>query len=269
MAGKTAAGWKQRDIATALGVTEGAVSQWLKEAREGGEGGRRPRGKRGVKPRLSAEQGQRLVDLLGQGASHFGFGDAVWTQARVAWLIEKEFGVRYHPAHVGRILKQFQWSRQKPVQRASQRDEQAIGKMAGSRKKARLEGWTVIFIDESGFYLLRQLSRLTRRVGNPPHLAGVPLSWDHLSVIGALTWEGQVVMQVQQHTVKSGDIVAFLRQLLAHFSGKLLVIWDGLPAHRSQAVKTFLRQEAEGPWGWNACRLMPLTSIRLKACGCI
>jgi len=102
--------------------------------REGGEGGRRPREKRGVKPRLSAEQGQRLVDLLGQGASHFGFGDAVWTQARVAWLIEKEFGVRYHPAHVGRILKQLQWSRQKPVQRASQRDEQAI-------ERWRLERW--------------------------------------------------------------------------------------------------------------------------------
>lgn len=117
--------------------------------------------------------------------------------------------------------------------------------MAGARKKARLEGWTVIFIDESGFYLLPAVVKTYAPRGQTPILQ-VPLSWDHLSVIGALTWEGQVVMQVQQHTVKSGDIVAFLRQLLAHFSGKLLVIWDGLPAHRSQAVKTFLREEAEG-----------------------
>jgi len=44
----------------------------------------------------------------------------------VAWLIQREFGVRYHPAHVGRLLKRLKWSRQKPVERATQRDEEAI-----------------------------------------------------------------------------------------------------------------------------------------------
>jgi transposase len=129
-----AQGWKQRDIAAAFDVTEGAVSQWLKQAAEGGGETVRRRGKRGVKPKLSAEQLHRLPDLLRQGATHFGFGDAVWTQGRVAWLIEQQFGVRYHPAHVGRLLKQLKWSRQKPVERASQRDEVAI-------ERWRLEKW--------------------------------------------------------------------------------------------------------------------------------
>jgi transposase len=51
----------------------------------------------------------------------------------VAWLIEREFGVRYHPAHVGRILKRLGWSRQKPVKRAAQRDEGAIEQWRGEK----------------------------------------------------------------------------------------------------------------------------------------
>ena len=100
-----------------------------------------------------------------------------------------------------------------------------------------------MFVDESGFYRLLDVVKTYAPRGQTPLLRG-PLSWDHLSLIGALTLRGEVVMQVQQHSVKSVNVIAFLRQLLGHFSGKLLLIWDGLPAHRSQAVKTFLRQEA-------------------------
>jgi transposase len=119
-------GWKQRDIAAAFGVTEGAVSQWLKRAAEGGVEALRRRDGRGAKPKLKSEQLKRLVDCLEQGAKTFGFADAVWTQPRVAWLIEREFGVKYHPSHVGRLLKQVGWSRQQPQLRASQRDETVI-----------------------------------------------------------------------------------------------------------------------------------------------
>ena len=69
---------------------------------------------------------KRLVGLLKQGAEHFGFRGDVWTQPRVAELTKREFGVSYHPHHVGRILKKINWSRQTPEQRASQRDEAAI-----------------------------------------------------------------------------------------------------------------------------------------------
>jgi transposase len=119
-------GWKQGDIAEALGVTPGAVSQWMKRAREDGAEALRSRRGGGPKPRLSSEQLSRLPDLLNKGAEHFGFRGDVWTQPRVAKLIEREFGVLYHPAHVGRILKAINWSRQKPITRASQRDEAAI-----------------------------------------------------------------------------------------------------------------------------------------------
>jgi len=121
-------GWKQKDIAAALGVSEGAVSQWLRKGREGGAEALSSRRGGGPKPRLSSAQLSQLPTLLSQGAEHFGFRGAVWTRGRVATVIKREFGVMYTPVHVGRLLKKVGWSRQKPVERASQRDETAIAR---------------------------------------------------------------------------------------------------------------------------------------------
>jgi transposase len=120
-------GWKQHEIAAALGVTQGAVSQWLRRATEGGgvEALRRRKAP-GATPRLTAEQRARLPELLAAGAEAYGFRGEVWTCARVAEVIRKEFGVSYHPAHVSRLLKKLRLSLQKPARRADQRDEEAI-----------------------------------------------------------------------------------------------------------------------------------------------
>jgi transposase len=64
--------------------------------------------------------------LLRQGAEAFGFRGAVWTCRRVAGLIAEQFGVRYHRAHVSRLLRRLGWTPQKPIIRATQRDAEAI-----------------------------------------------------------------------------------------------------------------------------------------------
>jgi len=130
-------GWKQKDIAEALSVTPGAVSLWMGRAARDGPEALRRQPRPGAPPRLNEEQLNRLPELLKKGAEHFGFRGDVWTQPRVAKLIEREFGVAYHPSHVGRILKAIEWSRQKPVTRASQRDEAAI-------ERWRTEQWLAI-----------------------------------------------------------------------------------------------------------------------------
>ena len=120
------AGWSGRAIARALGVTPGAVSQWLKRAREGGAQALVHRMPPGRVSRLSAEQKAELVYLLEQGAEAHGFPGNVWTTKRVASLIKHAFGVRYHPAHMSRLLREIGWSVQKPLRRATQRNEAAI-----------------------------------------------------------------------------------------------------------------------------------------------
>lgn len=72
----------------------------------------------------------------------------------------------------------------------------------------------------------------------------VPLKWEHLSVIGAITPQGQLFHQVYDHAISKVEVVQFLRYLLRQIKGKLLVIWDGLPAHRSRLVKQFLAEGA-------------------------
>ena len=121
-------GWSQQRIAEALGVSKGAVSQWMKRARDGGGGPqalkRRPAP--GATPRLSDQERARLPELLAQGAPAHGFRGEVWTCERVATVIRKEFGVSYHPAHVSRVVRALGLSLQKPQRRAKQRDEEAI-----------------------------------------------------------------------------------------------------------------------------------------------
>jgi len=136
-------GWKQRDIAEALGVSQGAVSQWVSLGEGSGVAAlytqpRKPRDRR-----LGAEQLARVPELLERGAEHFGFRGEVWTRKRIVAVIKQEFGVSYTPVHVGRILKQMRWSSQKPVARASQRNETAI-------EQWRVETWPALQKKPSG-----------------------------------------------------------------------------------------------------------------------
>jgi transposase len=135
-------GWTQRHIAEALGVTQGAVSQWLHRAATQGVAALAAHPSPGRPPALSARQLQQLADLLTHGAEAFGFHGAVWTTHRVARLIAEQFGVSYHPAHVSRLLRRLGWTPQKPIIRATQRDVEAIAawsttRWPASKKKPR------------------------------------------------------------------------------------------------------------------------------------
>lgn len=118
--------WTQREIAEALGVWEPSVSRWMQRQKEQGEQAWRAVPRPGRPPKLAREQADLLPDLLSHGAEAFGFRGEVWTCARIAQVIQQEFGVTYHRAQVSRLLKALDWSPQRPIIRAAQRDEAAI-----------------------------------------------------------------------------------------------------------------------------------------------
>lgn len=119
-------GMKQCDIAEILGVTEGAVSQWIKQAKEEGPESLQTQPRAGADSKLSKDEQKQLVELLKQGAESFGFEGELWTTPRVAVLIQKEFGVTYENSSVYKLLDRLGFSYQKPAREARKRDEQQV-----------------------------------------------------------------------------------------------------------------------------------------------
>jgi transposase len=98
-------GWKQAKIAEELGVTPGAVSQWIKRAREEGRDALHARKGGGPKPRLHEDEIRRLPELLARGPQAYGFRGHVWTRARIIGMIQQVFGVQFSHGHIGRIMR--------------------------------------------------------------------------------------------------------------------------------------------------------------------
>ena len=163
-------GWKQKDIATALDVSKGAVSQWMKTAIEEGEENLQARPHTGRIPELTIAEKQLIPDLLSHGAEAYGFRGAVWTCARVRKVIEWEYGVSYHKSHVARLLKGLKWTPQMPMERATQRDELAItlwrSEVWVEMKKKRVWNIESLFLwtNRAFIFCPPQLERM-RRVG--------------------------------------------------------------------------------------------------------
>jgi transposase len=115
--------------------------------------------------------------------------------------------------------------------------------VAFSQKRALKEGRTIVFCDQSGFYLLPMVVRTYAPVGKTPILKE-NLTRDHLSAMSAITLDGKLYMIEQERSFKGEDAVRFLKHLMRQIPGKLLVIWDGSPIHRGGAVsRTFWRVE--------------------------
>ena len=99
----------------------------------------------------------------------------------------------------------------------------------------------ILWIDEAGFYLLPAAVRTCAPRGRTPILR-VPLSRDHLSVISAISPDGELFLMAQERALNGADVARFLRHLLAIIPDPLLVIWDGGPIHRGQPVRDLLAE---------------------------
>jgi transposase len=241
-------GWRQHDIALALDVTDGAVSQWMSVAARGGLRALAGRLRPGRPSRLTDQQRQRIPDLLWHGAEAYGFRSDLWTCWRVVDVLEEEFQVQYSKSQVSRLLKALGWTPQVPLTRAIQRNEAAIARWQAKiwpqiQRQARQEHRTLVFIDESGFYLLPSVVRTYAPRGVTPMLK----EWqtrDHLSVMGGLTPAGKIYTLVRQESLTGLHTIEFLIHLLREAGSRLLVLWDGSPIHRRKEVKEFLAQGA-------------------------
>jgi transposase len=240
-------GWTNLLIAEALGVSEPAVSKWVTAAERGHA--RAPAGisRRGQGRKLSDSQLAHLPSLLDRGAEAYGFRGDVWTCRRIVDVIKREYGIRYHAAHVSRLLHSLHWSCQRPILQSDRRDDEAVCDWLNTtwpklRARAKTQGRTLVFVDEAGFYLTPTVARTWSPVGQTPTTRG-ERPHGHLSAVGGLTWDGSLYIQVHRQTVKHPEVIAFLEHLLRHLPGKLLVLWDRAKIHQNHKVDAFLAGE--------------------------
>jgi transposase len=149
-----------REIARAMGVSLSSVKRWKTAWQTGGVNALAAKLHPPRATKLSEKQKLQLVRLLLSGPRAAGFRTDLWTCARVAAVVRKRFGVRYHPDHVGRILHDLGFSPQKPRLVAREQDPRAV-------ERWRKEDWPRIKKKPSGvepasFSSMKQVSGSNR-----------------------------------------------------------------------------------------------------------
>ena len=113
-------------VSRKIGCARSAVYAWQETFQEQGAVGLKAKPASGRPIRLTPQQRKQLARILLSGATKCGYPSEMWTARRVAEVTERRFGVQYHPNHMWRFLRSLGWSCQKPIKRATERDEAAI-----------------------------------------------------------------------------------------------------------------------------------------------
>jgi transposase len=120
-------GKSQVVIAHLLNCSQSWVSKFLKRYREQSDSALKVKhGTKGKKASLPSEQLEELKQLLLKGALHYGFPTDNWTRERIAFLIEQQFSVQYHPSHISKVMRRIGFTLQKPKRRSFKKDETAV-----------------------------------------------------------------------------------------------------------------------------------------------
>jgi transposase len=250
------AGQPRATVANVLGVHYRTVARWVRAARR--PGGLDARPPPAPASGLSDADLRKLEGLLAKGAKAHGWHNQLWTAARVARLIDREFRISYHPEHVRKILKaRLNWSSQKPRRKARERNDKEVARWVGDEfprivREAFRRQAHIVFLDESGFQLNPSVRRTLAPRGQTPVLE----AWDRRDRISAIS--GVTLSPVRarpglyfdllpvNRTVHAEEVVEFLRGLRRQLRGPFTVIWDRHKIHsKAKAVKAYLAKHPE------------------------
>jgi transposase len=241
-------GESRATVARVSGVHYKTVARWVRDART--PGGLDAKPQPGPTPGLTDADLRRLGARLAKGPKAHGWPNELWTAARVARLIEREFHVSYHPAHVREILRRrVGWTSQKPRRRARERDDREVARWVGGEfprivREAFRRHPYLVPLDESGSYLTPTVRRTLAPRGRTPVLD----AWDRrgrLSAISAITVSPvvarpNVYFDVYPHHVHGEQGVDVLADLYRRL-GPLTVVWERGPIHdKAKVVRDWL-----------------------------
>lgn len=246
------AGMTQTAAAATFGLSVRAVNHWVAIDKVGGL--RALRAKRRGRPagggRLSAGQAMRIRQLIiDRMPDQLKLGFYLWTRAAVVRLISREYGVAVSLTTVGRYLTAWGLSAQKPVRRAYERNDAAIAhwlrqEYPAIARQATRERATIYWADEMGLRSDHVTGTSYSPIGRTPVVRATGQRFG-CSMISAITNRGQLVFRVFHGKFNAPLFIDFMRRLRTQSTGKIYLIVDGHPVHRSRMAKAFVAAHAE------------------------
>jgi transposase len=241
------AGLRQTAAAKTYGVSLRAVNKWVAIDKVGGLRALKPkrRGRRlGQGGRLRVAQAQRIRSLIvGKLPDQLKLPFYLWTRAAVASLMAREYGLPVSLTTVGRYLRAWGMSPQKPVRRAYERNDAAIAKWLSEEypaiaRQARHDGATIYWGDEMGLRSDHVAGTSYAPLGQTPVIRATGQRFG-CNMISAITNRGGLSFMVFQGKFTSPVFVAFMQRLLKQVAGTISLIVDGHPVHKSGTATRF------------------------------
>ena len=182
--------------------------------------------------------------INGRDPRQYGLDFGLWTRSLVANLIERKIHVRLGVTAVGELLAKLELTPQKPMQRAYQRDPEAIEKWKRERfpaiaKQARASGGEVYFWDASGFRADAVHGKMWSKKGQTP-VVQRPGQRQSISVASAVNSRGAFWYCTYQGGLNAELFVTLLRRMMRHRTKPVHLVVDGLPAHKTALVKAYV-----------------------------
>lgn len=243
------AGKKQVEVARIFGVTRQAVGIWVKAQRA--HGTKSLKAKSQGRPKGGAllpwQAAQIAKSIMDRTPEQLKLPFYLWTREAVARLIEERFGITLSIWTVGRYLGRWNFTPQKPVRRAFEKDPEQVRrwleeKYPEIRKRARREKAEIYWGDEMGLRSDHAVGRTYGRRGQTPVIPGTGRRFG-CNMISAVTNRGRLNFMVFRKRFRADVFLDFLRRLLRQVDRKILLIVDGHPVHRSLKVKKWLKDK--------------------------
>ena len=239
-------GMKQKQAAELFGVTEQTVCHWMKAYRKKGEKGLRA-GKRGRPHKIRLEPWQAAQTVRAIEDRHpeqLKLPFYLWTRKAVAELIERRFAVRLSVWTVGRYLKRWGFTPQKPLRRAYEQNPKEVERWLKEeypaiRDSARRERGEIYWGDEMGLRSDHQTGRSYGRKGETPVRPGTGRRFG-CNMISAITNKGKLGFMVFKTRFNTPVFIEFLGRLIRHAEKKVFLIVDRHPVHLSSAVRRWI-----------------------------
>jgi transposase len=238
-------GRSQVEVAGLLSVSANAVGNWVRAHRRGGDRAldARRRGRRGGHTKLTDAQQQKIAKLIvGNNPDQLKLPGFLWTRALVRDLIAQQFQIEIGEDTVGRYLRAWGFSPQKPMRRAYEQSDAAVRRWLEERypeivKRAYRERAEILWADESGLRSDHTAGRTWAPVGQTPVTRGTGKRFK-ANMIAAISNTGTLRFRVFDERFTGPLFLDFLKRLVKDANArKLMLIVDGHPAHRAKVVR--------------------------------